>query len=81
MSSSCIVRREMWVEDLVNAVPDSVGFLIDRGMKPLACGEPVWETLESLARSRSMNDDEIGTLVDELNALREKDARVGTGAA
>jgi len=63
------VERGTWIEDLVDRAPGSVSFLIGRGMKPLACGEPVWETVEGLARSKGLAEDEIDALVRELNGL------------
>ena len=66
------VQRSTWIEDLVETLPESVSFLIERGMKPLACGEPVWETVEGLAKSKGLSDEEIGRLVGELNHLQKE---------
>ena len=66
------VQRDTWIEDLVDTLPESVSFLIERGMKPLACGEPVWETVEGLAKSKGISDGDIDALVRELNRLKQE---------
>jgi len=60
-----MIQRTTWIEDLVQDRPESVRFLMERGMKPLACGEPVWETVEGLARSKGLSDTEIDQLVTD----------------
>lgn len=63
------IHRTMWIEELADILPESVRYLIDRGMKPFACGEPVWETVESMARSKGFSESEIDRLVEDLNKL------------
>jgi hypothetical protein len=38
-----------------------------KGIKCIACGEPVWGTLEEAAREKGFNDEEIGEVLDELH--------------
>lgn len=41
------VSRESVIEDLVEAYPDAVTFLMEKGIRCLRCGEPIWGTLGS----------------------------------
>ena len=62
------ISREILVEELVSVHPDSVRYLLDRGIAALVCGEPVWGTLEEVARERGMTDAEIDEMVADLSA-------------
>jgi methionine synthase II (cobalamin-independent) len=65
------ITREVTIEDLVQTLPAAVGYLRDKGIRCVMCGEPVWGTLESAAREKGFGDDDIDTFVSELNALRQ----------
>ena len=63
------ITREIEIEDLVRELPESVGYLMDKGIRCLRCGEPIWGTLESASKEKGFNDSEINEFVEELNAL------------
>ena len=63
------ITKDMSIEDLVNLKVDSVRYLADKGIKCIACGEPIWGTLEQAAREKGFSDQEIAAFVQELNAL------------
>ncbi len=63
------ITREITIEDLVNEKIDSVRYLADKGIKCIACGEPIWGTLEEAAREKGFSDEEIERFVKELDAL------------
>ncbi len=63
------ITKEITIEDLVSRKVDSVRYLADRGIKCIACGEPIWGTLEDAAREKGFSDEEIQQFVRELNAL------------
>lgn len=63
------ITKDITIEDLVNRNVDSVRYLADKGIKCIACGEPIWGTLEDAAREKGFSDDEIAGFVRELNAL------------
>lgn len=68
-----VADRDTPIEELVAKYPRSVRFLMERGIKCLACGEPVWGTVASSARDKGLSEAEIDVLVRELNAyLRER---------
>ncbi|MDX9770971.1 MAG: hypothetical protein RBT19_11455 [Tenuifilaceae bacterium] len=65
-----MITKDILVEDLVEELPDSVLFLRERGLVCILCGEPVWGTLNELAKSKNFTDDQIDEIVVQLNRLR-----------
>jgi methionine synthase II (cobalamin-independent) len=65
-----MITKDILVEDLVEELPDSVIFLRERGLVCILCGEPVWGTLNELAKSKKFTDDQIDEIVVQLNRLR-----------
>ena len=63
------ITRDTTIEDLVYLKVDSVRYLADRGIKCIACGEPIWGTLEEAAKEKGFSDEEIVGFVRDLNAL------------
>ncbi|MEA3479273.1 MAG: DUF1858 domain-containing protein [Bacteroidota bacterium] len=63
------ITKDIYIEDLVEGKPGSVRYLADRGIKCIACGEPIWGTLEDAAREKGFSDAEIEAFVKELNLL------------
>ena len=63
------ITKEITIEDLVNLKVDSVRYLADKGIKCIACGEPIWGTLEDAAREKGFSEAEIAGFVRDLNAL------------
>jgi len=60
------ISKKILIEELVEQHPSSVEFLMKKGVKCIACGEPIWGTLEEAAREKGFTSDEIGKLVEEL---------------
>lgn len=63
------IDKTITIEELVTKKPESIMFLMDRGIKCIACGEPIWGTLEEAARLKGFSEDEISRVVNELNDL------------
>jgi len=64
-----LISKQILLEDLVREYPQAVRLLMERGIRCLACGEPMWGTLESAAVDKSFTAAEIDLIVDELNAM------------
>lgn len=64
-----MIDRDTPIEELVVRVPDSVRYLMQNGIKCLACGEPVWGTLASVAEEKGFPEEAIERFVRELNDL------------
>ncbi len=56
------------VETLVEQYPQAVGFLAERGIVCIRCGEPYWGTLRELAQIKGLGD-QIEEIVHELSAF------------
>ena len=63
------ITKDITIEDLVRLKVAAVRYLSEKGIKCIACGEPVWGTLEEAAREKGFGDEEIETFVADLNNL------------
>lgn len=66
-----MITKDISIEELVQKLPSSVSYLMEKGIKCLACGEPIWGTLESAAREKGFNDSEIAGFVEDLNSMNK----------
>lgn len=60
------VTKDTPIEELVDKKPSSVKYLLQQGLACIVCGEPVWGTIETLAKSKGFGDDDIERFVNEL---------------
>ncbi|RMF69509.1 MAG: DUF1858 domain-containing protein [Calditrichaeota bacterium] len=60
------IVKDILIEDLVRAYPAAVKFLMDKGIKCIACGEPIWGTLADAAREKGFSEEAIDDLVSRL---------------
>jgi len=72
MSNQNKIIKDIEIEELVNELPEAVTYLMDKGIKCLSCGEPVWGSLESAAREKGFNDFALEEFVNDLNSLPQK---------
>lgn len=63
------ITKDVYIEDLVRDVPKSVTYLMEHGIKCLACGEPIWGTLEEAAKEKGFGEKDIERFVKEINEL------------
>ena len=61
------VSKDILIEELIDIIPGSITYLMDKGIKCYVCGEPMWGSLESAAREKGFKDEEIEKIVSELN--------------
>ncbi len=69
MSQEAPINKEIEIEELVDLLPDAVTYLMEKGIRCLRCGEPIWGTLEDAAKEKGFNNDDIQGFVDDLNKL------------
>jgi Ni,Fe-hydrogenase I small subunit len=55
------------IEELVESVPGVVSYLIHQGLPCIVCGQPLWGTLEEMAREKGRSDEEIERLIIDMN--------------
>jgi methionine synthase II (cobalamin-independent) len=63
------INKDIEIEELVKIIPESVTYLMEKGIRCLRCGEPIWGTLENAAREKGFCDAEIENFTNELNLL------------
>jgi methionine synthase II (cobalamin-independent) len=67
------ITKDIYIEELVNHYPFSVRFLSEKGIKCIACGEPIWGTLEEAMQEKGFLAKELETVIFELNQLASKE--------
>lgn len=60
------LTKDIEIEDLVSHYPFSVKYLSEKGIRCIACGEPIWGTLEEAALEKGFDQDQIEVFVREL---------------
>lgn len=66
------ITKDIEIEDLVNKLPESVGYLRVEGIRCLRCGEPIWGSLENAAKEKGYNNKKIERFVKDLNKMATK---------
>ncbi|MGB9770789.1 MAG: DUF1858 domain-containing protein [Candidatus Kapaibacteriota bacterium] len=64
-----MITKEITIEDLVTILPDSVTYLMEKGIRVLICGEPVWGTLEELVLAKGYSNEQLENFVSDLNKM------------
>jgi len=65
------ITKDITIEELVEEVPGAVRYLSFKGIKCIACGEPIWGTLEEAAKEKGFGDEDIEKFVADLNDISE----------
>lgn len=63
------ITKDIQIEELVDKFPFAVRYLMEKKIRCIMCGEPIWGTLEDAAKEKNFKDDEIQMFCDELNKL------------
>ena len=69
MAEDLVVTKDTTIEELVDKVPGSVKYLMEKGIRCIVCGEPIWGTLEEAAEEKGFGPEEIEQFVKDLNEL------------
>lgn len=64
-----MITKETTIEELVSILPESVSYLMDKGIRVLICGEPIWGTLEEVITAKGYSVNELGNMINDLNLL------------
>ena len=67
-----MITKKIEIEDLIKEIPQSVTYLMEKGIRCLRCGEPIWGTLETAAKEKGFNDLELEAFVNDLNKLMKE---------
>lgn len=63
------ITKDIYIEDLVNDYSFSVKYLMEKGIKCIMCGEPIWGTLDEAAKEKNFTDTEINNFVEDLKKI------------
>ena len=66
------ITKDIQIEELVDNYPFAIRYLMEKKIRCIMCGEPVWGTLEDAAKEKNFTDSEIQGFCDELNELADK---------
>jgi hypothetical protein len=64
-----MIQKDTTIEQLLEWYPPAALFLSKRGIRCIACGEPIWGTIEEAAIEKGFSMPEIDLIVQELNQL------------
>ncbi len=71
-----MITKDILIEDLVRDYPDSVTYLMEKGIRCLRCGEPIWGTLETAVTEKGFSIQEMTIFVSDLNKLKSTESIV-----
>lgn len=63
------ITKDIFIEELVNHYHFSVKYLAEKGIKCIACGEPIWGTLEEAVYEKGLSENVLEEIVAGLKAL------------
>ncbi len=69
------ITKDILIEELVENYPFSVRYLMEKGIRCIMCGEPIWGTLEEAAKEKGFDDETIQGFVDEMKQMAENETR------
>ncbi len=75
------ICRGILIEELVENYPFSVRYLMEKGIRCIMCGEPIWGTLEEAAREKNFDDEQIDRFIREMKDIAGKADVQPKGAA
>ncbi len=64
-----MITRETTIEDLVTILPESVNYFMEKGIRLLICGEPIWGTIEEIISAKGFSSEKVDEIVTYLNTL------------
>jgi len=64
-----MITKNITIEELVERIPNSVSYLMERGIRCIVCGEPIWDTLESAAQEKGFSEKQIDEIIEDLNRM------------
>jgi predicted nucleotidyltransferase len=73
-----MISKETTIEDLVTLLPESVSYMMEKGIRLLICGEPIWGTIEEVVLAKNYSQEDLDKIITELNDLlkNKKEAKV-----
>jgi len=66
------ITKNIPIEELTSKYPLSINYLMEKGIKCIVCGEPIWGTLEDAVKEKGFDEQVVNKIVGELNEEIEK---------
>jgi len=67
-----LISKDMWIEEILEKYPTAQEFLSKKNIVCVMCGEPVWGSLEELMQEKDFTDEQIDSILIELNEFIQK---------
>lgn len=67
------ISRDILIEELIEKHADAVTFLMEKGIRCLRCGEPIWGTLGSAMDEKDFPIERQMEIVQELRTFLSAD--------
>ncbi|MCX7908510.1 MAG: DUF1858 domain-containing protein [Ignavibacteria bacterium] len=72
-----MITKGTTIEELVSVIPESVNYFMEKGIRLLICGEPIWGTIEEVILSKGFSNDQLDIILEDLNnILFQKEIKV-----
>lgn len=66
-----VIKKDILIEELITEYPFANQYLMEKGIRCIRCGEPIWGTLEQAAKEKGFDETDIQHFIDELNRLKQ----------
>jgi hypothetical protein len=60
---------ENTIEEIVLEKKEAVKYLMDKGIRCIRCGEPIWDKLKDVLEAKGFSDEEKLKILQEINNL------------
>lgn len=64
-----MITKNISIEELIEIKPNAVKYLMEKGIKCIACGEPIWGTLEDAAKEKGFSNTDIDAFIIDIKNL------------
>jgi hypothetical protein len=71
------ITKDILIEELVDNYSFSVRYLMEKGIRCIMCGEPIWGTLEEAAREKGLTAKDIEKFVAEMKEMERNTELAG----
>ena len=66
-----VITLDTTIEEIVNKSSEAVKYLMEKKIRCIRCGEPIWGTLGEVLNEKGFREDEIKLIIEELNRIVE----------
>ncbi len=65
------IDGSVYIEDLVELVPESIEILLKYGIACIKCGAPIWGTLEENCKRVGLSEEQYKNALEEINRFSQ----------